>query len=203
MEKVEIDSLESWEDYFIEKARPHLLRGRPADYCHTLRAIRYGKALLKNELGDPEIVITALALHDLGWSQIDYQDFLLAPLAEKKDTPSCKEHMIQGAKMAREILNHTNFPKAKKKLVLEIIACHDEPDAILAMSEPEAILVMEADCLDRFGMESEERYRIYGEKIEEEKRLFLLEGAKIWFRTATARRIVEEILAKFYPFDLI
>jgi HD superfamily phosphodiesterase len=190
-------SLDSWEQWLLKQAEPHLRRGRPDDWDHTLRALRYGRALLQGEEGDPEIVITTLALHDLGWSRVDYADFVQAPPEKKKETRSLKEHMTQGALLAREILEPTLFPEDRREQVLRIIACHDEPETVLAMAEPEALLVMEADRLDRFGPESLARYRkMFGENYLREGRSFLLEGAKLWFRTPTARRILQEMLGQ-------
>ena len=189
--------LEAWESQLKEKARPYLLQGRPDDWDHTLRAIEYGKALLKEEKGDPEVVITALVLHDIGWSRVSFDDFVQAPPEKKKETRSLKEHMVQGAVLAREILEPFDFPKDKKELVIKIIAVHDLPDIIENFSEPEATLVMEADRLDRFGEESLKRYRkMFGENYLQEGRRFLLEGSKTWFRTPTARRLGQELLAK-------
>jgi HD superfamily phosphodiesterase len=183
-----------------EEARPYLLQGRPNDWDHTLRAIDHGKALLKEENGDPEVVLTALALHDIGWSRVAFDDFVQAPPEKKKETRSLKEHMAQGAAMAREILEPLDFPRDKKELVIRIIAVHDLPEVIQAMPEPEATLVMEADRLDRFGEESLKRYRkMFGENYLREGRRFLLEGAQSWFRTITARAMVQELLAETGP----
>ena len=189
-----------WERRLKEKARPHLLQGRPDDWDHTLRAIEYGKALLKEEKGDPGVVITALVLHDIGWSRVSFDDFVLAPPEKKKETLSLKEHMVQGALLAREILEPFDFPKDKRELVLKIIAVHDLPDVIQNLPEPEAVLVMEADRLDRFGEESLKRYRkMFGESYLKEGRRFLLEGSKTWFRTPTGKRMVQEILVQDPP----
>jgi HD superfamily phosphodiesterase len=185
-----------------EKARPYLLQGRPNDWDHTLRAIDHGKALLKEEKGDPEVVLTALVLHDIGWSRVAFDDFVQAPPEKKKETLSLKEHMVQGASLAREILEPLDLPQDKKELIIRIIAAHDLPEVIQAMPEPEATLVMEADRLDRFGAESLRRYRkMFGEDYLREGRRFLLEGSKTWFRTATSRRMLQELLAETRPVD--
>jgi HD superfamily phosphodiesterase len=194
--------LAAWESRLKEKARPYLLQGRPNDWDHTLRAIDHGKALLKEEKGDPEVVLTALVLHDIGWSRVAFEDFVQAPPEKKKETRSLKEHMVQGAALAREILETLDLPEDKKELVIRIIAVHDLPEVIQAMPEPEATLVMEADRLDRFGAESLRRYRkMFGEDYLREGRRFLLEGAKTWFRTATSRRMLQELLAETGPVD--
>jgi HD superfamily phosphodiesterase len=189
--------LAAWEGRLKEKARPYLQKGRPDDWEHTLRAVEYGKVLLREEEGDPEVVLSALVLHDVGWSRVDFNDFVKAPPEKKKETRSLKEHMVQGAVLAREILEGVDFPKGKKELVLKIIAVHDLPEVIHSLPEPEAVLVMEADRLDRYGVESLGRYRkMFGEKYLEEGRSFLVEGSKSWFRTPTARRMVKEMLAR-------
>jgi HD superfamily phosphodiesterase len=186
-----------WEGRLKEKARPYLQKGRPDDWEHTLRAVEYGKVLLREEKGDPEVVLSALVLHDVGWSRVDFNDFVKASPEKKKETRSLKEHMVQGALLAREILEGVDFPKGKKELVLKIIAVHDLPEVIHSLPEPEAVLVMEADRLDRFGEESLKRYRkMFGEDYLREGRRFLLEGSKTWFRTPTARRLVQGFLAE-------
>ena len=139
-------------------------------------------------------------LHDIGWSRVSFDDFVLAPPEKKKETLSLKEHMVQGALLAREILEPFDFPKDKRELVLKIIAVHDLPDVIQNLPEPEAVLVMEADRLDRFGEESLKRYRkMFGESYLKEGRRFLLEGSKTWFRTPTGKRMVQEILGQDPP----
>lgn len=190
-------SFESWQLLLKEKARPYLLQGRQGDWDHTLRVVEYGKTLLNEEKGDPEIVLTALILHDIGWSQVSFDDFVKAPPEKKKETSSLKDHMLHSAALAREILEPTHFPEDRKERVISIITHHDQPETIFAMPEPEPTLVMEADRLDRFGPESLRRYRkMFGEQYLMEGRSFLKEGAKIWFRTPTARRLVQEMLAK-------
>ncbi|MEA3231741.1 MAG: metal-dependent phosphohydrolase, partial [Thermodesulfobacteriota bacterium] len=70
------------------KAGPILEKGRKGDWEHTLRTIEYGRKLLSTEKGEEDIVIPALYLHDTGWSAIDYQDFIKASPAKKKETRS-------------------------------------------------------------------------------------------------------------------
>jgi HD superfamily phosphodiesterase len=193
-------SLSEWETQLKEKARPYLLRGRQNDWEHTLRAMEYGKALLAEEGGDPEIVITALALHDIGWSQVPKEDFFQAPIFEKKDTPSAREHMEQGALLARQILEELGFPAEKMEKILSIIAHHDQKEYIQSQGLLEATLVFEADRLDRFGPESRRRYeKMFGPEYLHEGRRYLLEGAKIWFQTSASKRMVSDIFGQNPP----
>jgi hypothetical protein len=41
--------LDSWLSLLKEKARPCLLKGRSNDWEHTLRALEYGKTLIKTD----------------------------------------------------------------------------------------------------------------------------------------------------------
>jgi len=75
---------EIFEKQLLLSAEPYLQSGRKGDREHTLRAVDYGKYLLEREPGDPAIVLPCLYLHDIGWSRVDYQDFLNATPAKKK-----------------------------------------------------------------------------------------------------------------------
>jgi HD superfamily phosphodiesterase len=184
-----------------EKARPYLLKGRPDDWEHTLRALEYGKTLNQEEGGDPEIILTALVLHDIGWSRVALNDFLEAPMFEKKDTDSALKHMEQSALLAREILQELEFPKEKMGPVLTIIADHDRLDRLWEMRQLEATLVFEADRLDRFGPESLRRYeKMFGRGFLQEGRRYLLKGAEIWFQTPTGKRLARELIDQM-PID--
>lgn len=188
-------SLRSWETLLKEKAYPFLIKGRLEDWDHTLRDVEYGKILAEEEGGDPEIILTALVLHDIGWSLVDFDDFLMSPIFEKQGTQSVQDHMIQSASLARRILNELNYPPDKKELVLRIITHHDRPEAIGSMPEVEATLVFEADRLDRYRGESLERYRkMFGPDYQKKELEFLLQGAEIWFRTFTGKKMVRELL---------
>ncbi len=72
------------EKQLLQAAEPYLQSGRKGDREHTLRAVDYGKYLLASEPGDPGIVLPCLYLHDIGWSRVDYQDFIKATPAKKK-----------------------------------------------------------------------------------------------------------------------
>jgi HD superfamily phosphodiesterase len=191
-------SLHSWESLLKKRALPFLSKGRLGDWSHTLRVVEFGKALAEEEGGDQEVLMAALVLHDIGWSQVDFSDFVAAPIFQKKDTRSVKDHMVQSARMAQAILTELEFPDEKTELVLRIIAHHDQPEAIQSMPEIEANLVFEADRLDRFGPESRKRYdEMFGSEYQENARDFLAYGAQVWFRTPTGKRMVQDLLTQF------
>jgi HD superfamily phosphodiesterase len=181
------------EKTIMKAARTILVQARDGDWEHTLRAVYYGKYLLKYEDGDPEIVIPALYLHDIGWSRVDnYSDFKQAGPARKRGTASVKLHMQYGAELAAEILSQIEYNRSISNTIVAIIAAHDDPDAIFAMHNPSATLVAEADRLDRYSLESLKRYEtmfgvdfLTGNQLKEAKETFQ-EGLKTWFRTPSA-----------------
>lgn len=183
----------------MEAARTILEQGRDGDWEHTLRAVNYGKYLLEYEEGDPEIVIPALYLHDIGWSRVDFFDFKQAPAYEKYKAPSVQLHMRYGAQMAAEILREIECDKSARDSVVAIIAVHDDIRAVFAMNDPSAILVVEADRLDRYGLESLKRYEtmfgpdyLIGSQLEGAKKS-RREGLKEWFRTPTAVKLARKL----------
>jgi len=190
-------TLENW---LKDTARPFLTKGRGGDWDHTLRAVEYGRYLLEHEEGDDNIVIPALYLHDIGWSQVDFQDFLQASPGQKVDTPSLASHMRVGASLAGKILRDYGWDPVKTLVIVEIIAIHDEPDRVSAMENPSANLVVEADRLDRFGPESVKRYNaLFGEDVylmgrhRDESTAYLQDGMRRWFKTKTARALAEKL----------
>lgn len=180
------------EERLKEAARKILAHARNGDWGHTLRAVDYGKYLLEYEEGDPEIVIPALYLHDIGWSRVDYSDFKQAAPANKGETSSVRLHMQYGAELAVQILSKLEYNPSIRNSIITIIAAHDDTDTIFAMNNPSATLVVEADRLDRYGLESLKRYialfgieYLTGNQLKEAKRT-RQDGLKNWFRTPTA-----------------
>jgi HD superfamily phosphodiesterase len=180
------------ENRLKQAARKILVNARDGDWEHTLRTVDYGKYLLKYEEGDPEIVIPALYLHDIGWSSVDYSDFKQAAPANKRRTASVRLHMRYGAEQAVEILRHLEYNPSIVNSIVTIIAAHDYSNIIFAMNNPSATLVVEADRLDRYGLESLKRYKalfgmgyLSGSQLEEAKKT-RQDGLKKWFRTPTA-----------------
>ncbi|MFO7667665.1 MAG: HD domain-containing protein [Desulfobacterales bacterium] len=195
---------ELFEKQLLQAAEPHLLSGRKGDMEHTLRAVDYGRYLLEREPGDPAIVLPCLYLHDIGWSRVDYQDFVDATPAEKKHCVSLQQHMQEGAKLAAGILEKLACDAAKLERIVAIIAVHDEPEAVIAMQDFNALLVMEADRLDRYGPESVRRYQaMFGDAYAawQEAKVVRLEGLDAWFRTETAKTLSRKLAREIGLFE--
>ena len=195
------------ENKLKEAARKILVHARNGDWGHTLRAVDYGKYLLEYEEGDPEIVIPALYLHDIGWSRVDFSDFKQAAPANKVRAVSVRLHMQYGAELAVDILSQLEYDPSILNSIVTIIATHDDTDSIFTMNNPSATLVVEADRLDRYGLESLKRYKalfgmgyLTGNQLEEAKKT-RQDGLKEWFRTPTAIALATELAREMGWFD--
>lgn len=195
---------EIFEKELLMAAEPYLKNGRKGDMEHTLRAVEYGKYLLAHEPGDPEIVLPCLYLHDIGWSRVDYQDFVDATPTQKKNCLSMQSHMQESAKLAADILEKLACDSARCDRITAIIAVHDQPEAIIAMQDLNAVLVMEADRLDRYGQESVRRYKaMFGDAYTawKEAKTVRLEGLDAWFRTETAKSLSRKLAREIGLFE--
>jgi HD superfamily phosphodiesterase len=187
------------ENLLKERVRLLLIRGRGNDWEHTLRAVEYGRYLLRHEEGAEEIVIPALYLHDIGWGSVNFDDFMKASPGRKKKSESLSLHMKYGAVLAREILEDLNCDPQKANTIVSIIAIHDDPDKVFAMGNPSATLIVEADRMDRYGPESISRFTaMFGEDClawNQSKKAseYLREGLELWFRTRTGKALAEKL----------
>ena len=181
------------------RVKPLLEKGRNGDWQHTLRALDYARYLLRYETGEEDIVLSALYLHDIGWGRVDYSDFKNAPFALKKDARSVNLHMLYGAEMAVEILEEMGYDPEKISVITSIIAVHDIPDKVFTMDNPSAILVMEADRLDRYGPDSLNRLKqLFGEEalvgeVMQGARVLRIKGLDEWFKTPTAKALAKKL----------
>ena len=185
---------ENLESSLKQIVKPYLDRGRPGDYEHTLRTICYARKLLQHEKGEEIIVIPTLYLHDIGWSQVNFKDFIKAPsLSQRMNAASVDLHMKHGAVLAKIILKKLGFSTEMVQIIASIIAVHDKPEDIFAMDNPSATIVLEADHLDKYGPKTRIRFenmfgillmdQTYKNEIIERLR----NGLKSFFRTRTAK----------------
>ena len=174
-----------------------LEQGRPRDLEHTRSAVANGKILLANEGGDPREVIPTLILHDVGWSCVDFSDFIAAPADAKKDVDSVHLHMRLGARIASDILRDLEWDVKAIQRITSIIAVHDIPEKVLALDDLNATLVFEADWLDKYVPARQERYfRVDRDPSSlEEIKAYLETNKTRWFRTRTARELLDRIMS--------
>ncbi|MGB6064120.1 MAG: HD domain-containing protein [Desulfomonilaceae bacterium] len=178
-----------------DRAVTFLRRGRPGDVEHTSTVLTYGKTLVANEGGNPLVVIPTLILHDVGWSQVDFSDFISAPPEAKPDVESVRLHMRRGAQIANDVLNDLGWQPELIRRITRIIAVHDVPEEIRAMDDLDATLVFEADWLDKY---EPSRLRRYFEGVhdatalKELQELLDMHKSQL-FRTTTAKQLLERI----------
>ncbi len=124
-------------------AQPYYLKGRSADKLHHLVVAKMMQEVLKEKTDiDKEVMMAAALLHDIGYTEI--------PWKERKEHWAKKvmqDHMIIGARLARQILKKTNFPEEKIEKVASIIATHDNPGLGLKIKSKEGLALREADIL--------------------------------------------------------
>jgi hypothetical protein len=191
---------EGFERELKKTVKPYLDSGRSGDYEHTLRAVGYGKELLQHEEGEEGIVIPALYLHDVGWGEVNFEDFItITSPSKKRDAPSVGLHMKHGAALAKQILEKLGYCMETTQAIVSIIAVHDRPEKIFAMENPSATMVFEADYLDKLGAQSLHRFETMFKRkpvTEIEKKdaaAHLREGLKMWFKTRTAKRMALQL----------
>jgi HD superfamily phosphohydrolase YqeK len=92
---------------------------------HTYIVYQYALFLLRKEPGSPEIVIPAALLHDVGWSAIPEEKQLAAFGPAVKDPELRRQHEIQGAAIARDILKAEGYEPGLIPEIVSIIEFHD------------------------------------------------------------------------------
>lgn len=155
-------------------AAPHLhVRNNDS---HTLYAYGLARALLRSEPdADPEVVLPAILLHDTGWSTVPDAEILeaIAPGGGRPDL--VRHHEVEGARIAREVLESLGRPASIVDRVVAIIDGHDSRRE--AMSLEDAV-VKDADKLWRvtphglatvqgwFDLDHAEALRITGARVQ-------------------------------------
>ncbi len=176
----------------FEKAKP-FLRTRK-NLIHTQIAWRYALKLLKKEKANEAIVLPAILLHDVGWKCVPEHLHLTAFGPNPTNPELTKVHEIEGAKIARKILNDLNYPSNRVKEICRIIRGHDSRKRPVSRNDR---IVKDADKLFRY---SHKGVAIDSKRFHIPRSTYLsfLEGTiDQWFCTATAKEIAKrEILMR-------
>ena len=115
--------------------------------AHTLYSLALAASLLeKRPEANAKVVLPAIMLHDIGWSQIDPGEVLSAIAPGAGRTDLVVHHEKEGARLATEILGSLGVDEATTSPIIAIIDGHDtRSDAINAEDE----IVKDADKLWR------------------------------------------------------
>jgi HD superfamily phosphodiesterase len=176
----------------FEKAKP-FLRTRK-NLLHTKIALRYALKLLDREKGEEDVVIPAVLLHDVGWKIIPEELHLTAFGPNPSNPKLGRVHEVEGAKIARTILEKLHYPPKKAKEICQIILGHDSRKRPISQNDR---IVKDADKLTRYsqkGMAVDlNRFHI----PRREYLVFLEAIIDDWFLTPTGEEIArKEILLK-------
>jgi len=117
---------------------------------HTDIAVEFGFKLLEKEGGDKDIVIPAIILHDIGWKSVPKESQSLAYGPKIKSPELNRIHEVEGAKIAKGILEKLNFDQNKTKEILKIIDGHDSRKEAHSLNDS---VVKDADKLYRYSKE--------------------------------------------------
>ena len=121
------------------------------DAGHHAITLKYVRQLVKSEKGDEDIVIPAIILHDIGWSQVkpeNWQAVFHGKSLREQAFNVISQHQNESVRLAADILNHLNYPAEKTAEILEIIVQHDTRPGFISKNEG---LVRDADKLYRFS----------------------------------------------------
>lgn len=141
------------QDAIWQRAQP--LLGVRSNDVHTLYCYRFARALCAlHPDADAEVVIPAILLHDIGWSTVP-PDKILQSFGPRTEYPELRrQHEVEGARLAREILAAIGHPVAQTAAIARIIDGHDTRADALSLEDG---LVKDADKLWRytpFGLET-------------------------------------------------
>lgn len=118
---------------------------------HTRVAHSFALKLLEVEGGDEKIVIPAVLLHDVGWKAVPEELQLKAFGPSNYNLELNRIHEVEGAKIARELLQQAEYNPELVDQICEIILGHDSRHE--AISHDDA-LVKDSDKLWRFSREA-------------------------------------------------
>ncbi len=136
-----------------EKARPYLQtrsNERHTWYCYVFAQ----QLLALHPEADPEIVLPALLLHDVGWSTVPDEKQLLAFGPNMRYPELRRQHETEGTRIATEILQSVGCDSGQIVAITAIIDGHDTRKESLSLNDS---LVKDADKLWRytpFGLET-------------------------------------------------
>jgi HD superfamily phosphodiesterase len=175
----------------FQEAKP-FLRTRK-NLIHTKIVLKYALNLLEEEEGDEEVVIPAVLLHDVGWKRIP-ETLQLTAFGPNRSNPELERvHEVEGARIAKGILETLHYPSGKVKEICQIIRGHDTRKRSLSQNDR---IVKDADKLFRYSRRGvaidTDRFN-----ISRESRLqYLKEQIGKWLFLPASRHLAGEELAR-------
>jgi len=170
------------------------------DKGHAQITLKFAQELLKGEKVNQDIVIPAIILHDIGWSQLSLKERFLIfkpDITEEQEYKGRIKHQKEGCKLAETILKDVDYDKSLSKHILKIISQHDTSQK--KFSQEDAV-VKDADKLWRFSKKGfwtdvkrrkitpQKRYEDLNAFINQKGSLFTLSAMRIAIRELGQRR---------------
>jgi len=161
------------------------------DAGHAETSLKYALKLVDIEKGDEDVVIPAIILHDVGWSQLPEKRRMMVfdPGAKEEDRREVVyEHQIESVKLALKILREVNYPPELTDEILEIISQHDTRKGFISKNEG---IVRDADKLWRTSKKGFTVSEARAKKREAQRFKLLEEGLnkEHYLSSETARQI--------------
>lgn len=118
---------------------------------HTRIAFSFARKLLEAEGGNEAVVLPAILLHDVGWKSLPVELHLKAFGPGHNDMTINRVHEVEGAKIARTILEQVGYDPALTDEITAIIVDHDSRREPLSLNDA---IVKDSDKLWRFSKEA-------------------------------------------------
>jgi len=134
------------EERIYQLAQAYLLTVRKDD-IHVKNALYFAFKLLEIESGQRDIVIPAIILHDVGWSEVS-EAIMPKAFGPAADLSLTRIHEEAGARIAANLLNEVGYDSGKSAEILEIIHGHDTRESPLSLNDK---IVKDADKLTRYS----------------------------------------------------
>lgn len=120
------------------------------DKGHHAITLAYAQKLVAMERGDEDIVIPAITLHDIGWSQVlpeHWRPMFKGKTGREQAFAIVTKHQNESVRMAANLLHRVGYPETLSREILGIILQHDTRRSFLSKNDG---IVRDADKLWRF-----------------------------------------------------
>ena len=161
------------------------------DTGHAETSLKYARRLLALEKGNADVIIPAIILHDIGYSQLPEERRMQIFDRDARDEERRGvqyEHQVESVKLAIKILREVDYPANLTDEILEIISQHDTRKGFISINEG---IVRDADKLWRT---SKQGFTVAEERAKKQaaqrfKRIEEGLNKEDYFATETARQM--------------
>jgi len=188
-----------------EMCKEILRNGRKLDLVHSRISLDFALRLIDKLEGDPDIVIPATILHDIGNAVLEGDDIEQKTIdpgtesAKKVYSTHIKQmHLIEGRKLAEDILKRAGYPHRLIGPIAEIVGDHETLMGLPPEDRENTnkLIVSEADKLYRYSPHGMYAMCRVHSILEEEMLELAFGNMDIWLVTDVAKKIALEELRK-------